>query len=460
MRNWVTILLAVVVLAFGAFIMLYERHQPTTDELKADEGKIFAGFDQAKVQHIVVTNPHGRFELKKQKDVWQLVAPLADDANQGAVTGLLSTLGSLKSDRTFEAKDVKLAEYGLDKPELSVNLDDGAGKSFALKLGGELPLGNDRAAMMRGDKVYLVSKWIANDIGKDLAGWRSDQLAQVYATDVASLTVAQAGKRVSLAHTGSLWTLTEPVADLADRERAEGVISDISGVRIKEFVDTPGKLADYGLEPAASEVTIVRRDANAAPVQLAFGKERDDKAGKQVACKRGERVYWVEAKAVAHVSAPVQEWRAAKLVQFDTWAVDKLEMEAGSSKAVLEHKDGLWKVGGSEVDSDAVGKRLTGLGDVQVLAFDRPKPAGTPLGKVKLTGEGVAVDATFYPGADDKEAIAVVVGRAGALAVDAAKVKAILADPAALAKPKPTPVPTAAAKPTVAAKPTPVKATK
>src|SRR5271157_3514879 len=232
MRSRGTILLAVLVLVVGAVIMFYERHQPTTDELKADEGKLFVGFDQAKQKHIVVTNPHGRFELKKEKDTWQLVAPLADQANQGAVSGLLSTFGSLKSDRTFEAKDVKLAEYGLDKPELSVSVDDGAGKSYALKLGGELPLGNDRAALTSGDKVYLVSKWIGNDVDKDLAGWRSDQLAQVYATDVASLTVVQAGKRVTLAHTGSLWTLMDPIADLANRDRAEGVINDISGARI------------------------------------------------------------------------------------------------------------------------------------------------------------------------------------------------------------------------------------
>ncbi len=447
MRGRSTILLAVLVVIVGAIIMLYARHQPTTDELKTEEGKLFVGFDQAKVNHVVVTNPHGRFELKKEKDAWQLVAPLGDQANQGAVSGLLSTLGSLKSDRTFEAKEVKLAEYGLDKPELSVSVDDGAGKSCTLKLGGELPLGNDRAALTGSDKVYLVSKWIGNDLDKDLAGWRSDQLAQVYTADVASLTVVQAGKRVTLAHAGPLWTLTDPIADLANRDHAENVVNDISGARIKEFVDSPGKLADYGLDPAAEEVTIVRRDANAPLIQLAFGKQRDEKAGKQVACKRGERVYWVEAKAADHLSAQPADWRATKLVQFDTWAVDKLELEAGASKAVLDHKEGLWKAGASEIDADAVSKRLTELSDLQVLGFDRPKPTGAPLGKVKLTGEGAAVDATFYAGADPKEAVAVVAGRAGALAVDAAKVKELITDPASLAKPKPTPVPTAAAKP-------------
>jgi hypothetical protein len=67
---------------------------------------------------------------------------------------------------------------------------------------------------------------------------------------------------------------------------------------------------------------------------------------------------------------------------------------------------------------------------------------------VKLSGEGVSVDAAFYPGGSPGEDVATVAGRTGGLAVDAAKVKDLLADPAALALPKPTPTPTPVPKPT------------
>jgi hypothetical protein len=75
-----------------------------------------------------------------------------------------------------------------------------------------------------------------------------------------------------------------------------------------------------------------------------------------------------------------------------------------------------------------------------VTAFDRPKPAGEAMGHVKVTaGGGATVEATFYAGSGVGEAIAVVPGRAGALAVDGAKVKELLSDPASLSKPKPAP---------------------
>ena len=444
MRTGRLILLALVVIGLGAYIGFVERNEPTTDQLKERKDKLFAGLDQAKVDKVVVTNPHGRFELVKQDDAWALKAPLADQANQGAVSSLLFSLAGLKTERTFPAKDVKLAEYGLDKPPLSVTVDEASGKSYTLRLGNELPLGNLRAAETGDGNVYLVSKYVASDLDKDLAAWRSDELAQVYAPDVASVTVANPSGQFTLAHAGSLWTITAPVPDLADRDRAEGLITDISGARIKEFVDNAPDLKALGLDPPRFAVTIVRRNAKAAPIALEFGNERDAKDGKQVACKRGDRVFWVEAKAASRLGGPWQQWRSKRLLGFDAWGVDKLEVASGAGKASLQRTSGLWKSGANEADGDAVSRRITALGDLEVQTFDLPKPPGTPLGSVKLSGQGFSDDVTFYRGSAAGEDVAVVAGRTGALGVEAAKVAAVLADPAALAKPKPTPTPTPA----------------
>jgi len=452
MRLGRLIVLVVLVLGLGAYIWFVERHKPTTDEIKERSDKVFATFDQEKVSHVVVVNPKGRFELKKENDVWQLVAPLADEANSGAVTGLLSTLSGLKAERTLEKSDVKLADYGLERPEMTVTVTDEAGVERALSLGGELPFGTTRAAVAGdGEKVYVVSKYIATDLEKDLAGWRSNDLAQVYSTDVASLTLKDATGRIAAAQAAGVWTLTEPIADLAEREKADGVVSDVSAAQIKEFLDAPGSLVELGLEPPQLEMTIVRKD-NKPPIQLAFGVERDKDGARQRACRRGERVVWVEATATAKATTALSEWRAKKLVRLDTWSADKLAIEAGEDTVALERKDGIWTAGSVEVDGDSVSRRLGVLADLAVAAYDRAKPAGDPRGHVKVTvDDGAIVEATFYAGAGG-EAIAVVAGRAGALAVDAARVDELLADVPSLARPKPTPtpVPTPAPVPTAA----------
>ncbi|HPS77642.1 MAG TPA: DUF4340 domain-containing protein [Thermoanaerobaculaceae bacterium] len=436
------ILLAVVVLGLGAFIFFFERHQPTTDEARERDDKLFATFDQGKVKRVVVQNPQGTFELRKENGTWRLVKPLADEANQGAVTSLLGSLASLKAERTFKASDVKLADYGLASPSLQVSVTDEAGKTFTLKLGNDLPLGSQRAALTDGAAVYIVNKVVATDIEKGLSGWRSDQLLQVAAADVAALTITSSGLRVALAHTGNLWSLTDPVADLADRERAEALLSDLTGARIKEFVDAPGPLRELGLDPRGLDLTIVRRGADAAPIQLAFGARRTKDGAEQIACKRGDRVVWVEAKGVEKATANLADWRARKLVAVESWDQDKLEIEAPGSKAVMERKDGEWKAGSTDLDFNTVNGRLVLLSELQAQAFDQPRPAGVALGRVKVVSSaGTEAEATFFPGAVAGQVLAVVKGRTGAMTVDEAKVKALLADPAALVHPTPTPVP-------------------
>lgn len=442
------IILAVVVLGLGALILFWERHQPTTDQVKERTDKLFPALEQDKARSIVVRNHNGEFELVKDKDRWLLTRPLADEANQGAVTSLLGTLTSLKAERTLKAADVKLADFGLDAPTLSVTVADEAGTKHELKLGAEMPLGSQRAALTDGTSVLIVNKYVASDLEKDLAGWRSDQLAQVYATDVAALTITYSGARVALAHTGNVWTLTDPVNDLAERERAEGLISDLGAARIKEFVDAPGPLREYGLDPRGFDILIVRRGENAAPIQLELGSRRDKDGTAQIACKRGERVFWVEAKAVEKATAALADWRARTLVAVDSWDQDRLEIEAGGARAALERVDGQWKAGSVDLDFGTVNGRLTLLSELEVRAFDQPKPAAPALGKVKATSSSkVETEVEFFP-AGAGEVIAVVKGRDGAFTVDEGKVRDLLADPAALVRPTPTPAPAPTAAPT------------
>lgn len=448
MRPGRLIAFTLLVAAVAAFVYVFERKQPTTDERRERADRLFAGFEQEKARRVAVTNKHGRFELVKEKDAWRLVAPVEDDANQGSVSSLLSTLTALKADRTLEAKELSLADYGLAPAALEVTVEGEGGRLADLKIGGELPLGNLRAALTTGEKVFLVNAWIASDLERDLGGWRSTDLVQVMSADVASLTLVGGGDRVALAHAEGRWTLTEPITDLAERDRAEGLIGDLNGAQVKEHVDQPGDLGAFGLASPRLLLTVVRKDA--APLQLAFGDERE-KDGRQVACRRGERVLWVDASAIARASTALADWRGRALTSFDTWSVSGLEVEAGAARVALERAEGTWKSDATEVDSDAVSRRLRAFADLQALAFDRPLPAGTPLGRVVVKLEtGAPVEVMFYPGGGDGEAIAVVSGRAGALAVDAARVAEVLADPNALASPKPTPAPpaTPAATPT------------
>ncbi|GBC78965.1 hypothetical protein HRbin09_00176 [bacterium HR09] len=441
MRLGRLLFLALIVFGLFAFIWFYERKQPTTEELKEREGKLFPQMETEKITALVVQNKHGMFEFKKEGGSWHLVRPVKDDANQGAISGLLSQLAGLKAERTLPRSEVKLADYGLEKPERWVQATDEAGKTYKVSFGSELPLGNTAAALTDGSQVFLVSKWLLTDLDKDVSGWRSTELLSFFTSDVNAVTVVGPSGRWAAAKAGNAWQLTEPVADLAEREEVEGVLSDLAAARIKEFLDEGADLAALGLAAPRFSVTLVRKEGS--PLTLSFGNERDKDGAKHVACRRGERVFWVEASATSRLAKEPQAFRSAKLLQFSTWQVDKLEIERGGQKVAVERKEGLWRNEKGEVDAGAVFSRLNTLSELKVLAFDVPVPQGEAAGKVHLVGqEGLDVTASFYPSGKPEEMLAVVKGRPKALAVDKAKVEEVLAGVEELAKPKLTPTPT------------------
>jgi len=443
MRPFRLLLLALLVGGLFAFIWFYERKAPTTEELREREGKLFPDLATDKVAKVVVHNSHGEFELVKEGGGWKLAKPVKDEANAGAVSSLVSQIASLKAERTLPVAEVKLADYGLANPARWVAVREEGGKEYTVRFGEELPLGNTAAAITDGKHVYLVSKWILSDLDKDLAGWRSTDLLPFFGSDVNALTVVSPQGRLAAARAGGLWQLTEPVADLAEREEVEGILSDLAGARIKEFLDGTVDLAALGLASPRVSVTLVRKEG--APLTLAFGQEREAGGGRQVACQRGERVFWVEASATSHLLKDPATFRSAKLLQFSTWQVDKLALQRGEKKVTVERKEGVWRnEKGEEVDSGPIFSRLSTLADLKVLAFDLPQPQGQPLGSVTLAGqEGLEAQASFYPAAEGGQLLAVVKGRPKALAVDKAKVEEVLAGVELVGKPQPTPTPAA-----------------
>jgi hypothetical protein len=432
-------ILALLVLGLFAFIWFFERKQPTTDQLRESQGKLFPQLATERVKKVTVHNQQGEFVLQKEGSSWKLVQPIQDDANSGVVTALVSQLAGLKAESTLDAAQLKLADYGLDTPQKWVRLEEEGGKTYQVSFGQEMPLGNTVAALTDGRQVYLVSKWVAADVDKDLNGFRSTDLLPFFTADVNALTVVGPAGRWAAARSGSLWQLTEPVADLADREEVEGVLSELAAARIKEFLDQGADLAALGLASPRLSLTLVRKEGS--PLALSFGQERQGSAGKEVACRRGERVFWVEATALTHLLKEPATFRSGKLLQFSTWQVDSLTLQKGENKVVLQRKDGVWRnAQGQEVDSSPIFSRLATLGDLKVLAFDQPEPQGTPLGSCELTGEeGLSVQVRFFASSEPQRLLALVKGRPKALAVDQAKVEEVLASLPELGKPRPSP---------------------
>ncbi len=462
MRTTRLIVLAIVVAGLGAFIWFYERHQPTTEEAMKRQDKVFPTLERDRVRAVVVRNEHGAFRLERRgEDEWRLTRPAEYPAERSAVNGLLSALENLKVERRLPAGEVDLAAYGLDHPSLEAILELDDGTQLPLRVGGETALGSDRAVTVDGREVLLVPKWFASDLEKDLDGWRSHDVVDVYTDQVASLEIEAGSDRIQVVKDGDLWKLLEPVRDLADRDHVQALITALNGLRVEEFVDDPEAAGDLGLDHPRYRVKIVRTEGK-APVVLEFGRKREAEGKTLVACRRdGSEVFWVGDAAETPLGKAPVLWRSKVVFPFDTWDVQALVVAPAKGESVrIERREGVWRCGDHDADSTAVYQRLNKLARLEANGYDLAE-AGTPeLGKITLElGDADTppekrrkITFTFHaPMARGGDALVVVNARKVRMSVSADDARALLEDPARLCGGSPTPTPTPAPTATPAA---------
>ena len=119
--------------------------------------KVFRNLDGASVVTIDLETSHGPVRLAKTDDDWRLVEPLDDPADAAVVKTLIDAIANLDVERTLPAGEVALADHGLDDPVLGLTLVDAQGRRFSLTVGGETPLGSNRAVIRdSGAEIIMV----------------------------------------------------------------------------------------------------------------------------------------------------------------------------------------------------------------------------------------------------------------------------------------------------------------
>ena len=447
MRSRGLAILSVVVLALGLWIVLVERHAPTTDERLQTGDTILPDLDVDSIDQLEVVNEHGTFRIVRLEPgdgeeptatTWQLAEPIVTEADASAVTSLLSALENLEAERRLQPGDVEPAAYGLETPTASVTLRHRDGTVSRLAVGDETPLGSQRAVTVDGSEIALVPAWFTSRLELDLTGWRSRRVARLSTADVVSVTIDRRGERVELVRDASRWRLQAPIADLADRDRVEGLIADLNGLEAQEFIDAPAGAEDLGLDPPRLHVTIHQRGRPSTTLEFATidSAEAAEAEENSVLCRiDGDQIVRVDDRAEARLTSAVQSWRAAQLVTFESWNVDRVRMTRsangtdGSAESIeIARVDGRWQSDRGAVDSTAVAQRLSDLASLRVLEYDAPSPEGDPMASLQLqSGDGSDIVLTVFTSPSDSERREVQCSlRPGTFAVSAEAIDALL----------------------------------
>jgi len=438
------LILALAVAALAGWVLLFERHRPTTDELQERADRVLPTLERDDVTGLAVRDGDDWIRLSKRDGEWWLEQPLDYPAAESTVSSALGSLLGLRIERRLAAGEVDPAAYGLDAPSREVELTTADGEGVAIEIGGETALGSNRAVRVRGEEELLLTPgWFADDLDPEVDAWRSKDVVDLFADQVAAFSIVARGDRIEVVRADDRWRLVEPLEDLADRDHLQGLVSDLNALTVEEFLPDDTDPAELGLEPPGYRVRVVRADGD-DPTVVELGTTREVDGVTQVAARRdGRHLFWVRDAVRTRLDRAPVRWRSEAVYPFDTWDVDGLTIAAGGEAVTLERGDGVWRTtGGDPADAVAVSDRLRALADLEATGYDLVSPPTPETGRVELVLDAGELDGeeppdavvlTFHaPLADGGEALVTVNRRDTVMSVPATVVESIVGDPTAL----------------------------
>jgi hypothetical protein len=369
----ILVLTGVVLLLF-AFIILFERRMPTTED-RQRKGDLHWDLPVDRVDSLRLERQgDATLELKKtDAGAWRLVKPESYPADTFAALDLARELASLKRAGGSTA-GMRPEEYGLTPPAVRATFswtDEPAPqkkKTRTVEFGIEIPGMDIAAARVAGtETVIFVPGSVLAAVKKNANDFKSREVFGGSASDVASIDVERGRGHIVLTKKSGSWWLQQPVTDLADSGAAGRLAEELVAMRALDFVGSAEKenLATQGLAPPLFRVSLV--DSKGARSSVDFGATRSD--GNSVYARRETQVLTVPNTIMDELSREAIAFREAHLVIPDRSAVTLLEGVFGDNKYAVSRVEKGWTADGKPIVAAAGEDLLTALVNVRSKGF-------------------------------------------------------------------------------------------
>jgi Domain of unknown function (DUF4340) len=374
MRWQSTAILAVVLIALGAFYYVYEiRLGPEREKTEGRKGRVFT-VEPADVTEMDLKRPDGVVKLKRDGDGWQILEPVKGRGDRGPIDETVTSVVTARMDREIDAAPKSLGDFGLDKPAAEVTAKLKDGKSLGLLLGAKSPTGVWVYAR-EADKpaVFVVGESILRDATRPIAEFRDKTVLAFDQKDVTGLEIVTRDDTIAAEQADGRWRLTRPRALPADSDLIRDFLEKLRGARVKEFVaEAPPSLAPFGLDRPVKVAINTGRDKDRATKTLLLG--RADTAKKGVyAMRAGESaVMLIPDEAWNAVPKNVAVLRDKAVVEVDRDKVTKIAIESPKGAVTLAQENGRWKITAPEAlpaDQVEAGAVLFKLRELKAQAF-------------------------------------------------------------------------------------------
>jgi Domain of unknown function (DUF4340) len=370
MKPYGLIVAAVILAGLTGALYWSNHHKPAdTTEASADVPPKILAVKEAEIS---------KFDLKKNgaeqvggernsAGQWRITSPTSLAADQSAVSSLLGTFSSLNSERLVEDKAGNLAPYGLDAPQLEVDLVEKDNKTHKLLLGDATPAGNGIYAKLDADpRVFTVPSFTKTSIDKSANDLRDKRLLTVDPDKISQVVLVSKKQEMAFGRNKDDWQIVKPKPLRAASTQVDELVRALTDAKMElDASDDQKKTASAFA--SATPVATAKVTAESGTQELQVRKNKDAYYAKSSAV---EGIYKVPSTLGQAVDKNLEDFRNKKLFDLGADDPNKIEIRDGSKTYFLTRSgEDWWSGSAKKMDAGTVQELIDKVRDLSASKF-------------------------------------------------------------------------------------------
>lgn len=365
------LLIAAVVLAALAGLLYWSSHRKTSETpgssantpsiLKVDPASVTAlTITQKGAPPVVLT--------RTGSNQWQITAPKSAPADATAVSGMLSNLNPLLSQRVIADKAMDLAPYGLNSPSVTLDLTEKNNRTQKLLLGDTTPTGDAVYAAVAGNpRVFTAATYVKSSLNKGFDDLRDKRLLPIDSASVTTIDLNRKTQPVAFGRVKGGWQIQKPQPYRTDTFQVEDLLTQLTSAKMdtSTSADDAAKAFAHATPVATAKIT-----GSAGTDTLEVRKENDAYYAKSSAVPGIHKIDSTNSTALDEaLTRPLDDFRNKQLFDFGYADPATLEYHDGSTSLSLTLAGHIWVSNGKKMDTASVEALVSALRDLAATKF-------------------------------------------------------------------------------------------
>ncbi len=370
------LIVAAVVFLILSVILYWSGHRkPADDSTKKSEDTppVILKLDESAITKLNLKRKDVEPLLLAKGDSgkWQITEPQLFGADQSTVSGIVSTLASLNSERLVEDKAADLKPYGLDQPGLELDITEKNNKTQKLLIGDDTPTSGAVYAMLAGDpRVFTMSKYSKTGVDKSLNDVRDKRLLTVNADQISRIELINKSKNqeIEFGRNKYDWQIVKPKPLRADSVQVSEFMRKLTDAKI-DLSGSDGK-DDAPAFVHATPIANVKVTDESGTQELQVRKSQVGKDKYYAKSSAVAGAYKIDSDLGAAVDKGLDDFRSRKLFDFGYNEPNKIELRDGPKTYFLTRSgEDWWSGDGKKLDTGSVQSLISKLRDLNADKF-------------------------------------------------------------------------------------------